>query len=231
LIEYLPTSDNLFFPSEVFIPQKLLKGMGGVYNSRNINVYHYAGQNPVKYYDPNGKILDTLLDAAFIVYDLGVLAVDEIKTGGANRTTNLTALGMDVAFTLIPGATGGGMMVRASVKTAEHVAEKSAVKAGEKTVLHHSEPMFMGGAKKQPLTKLGESEHKQLHKELNQFLETKKDAYGNSMHSKRGNSGATIQQNFTGKERKEAMAEFYKGDGAKFTEAAKDFFSQNPALK
>jgi hypothetical protein len=29
--------------------------MGGVYNAVNLHVYHYAGNNPVKYKDPDGK--------------------------------------------------------------------------------------------------------------------------------------------------------------------------------
>ena len=36
-----------------------LPGMGGIYNTVNLHVYHYAGNNPVKYTDPDGdKILD-----------------------------------------------------------------------------------------------------------------------------------------------------------------------------
>ncbi|WP_461248391.1 RHS repeat-associated core domain-containing protein, partial [Treponema sp. R6D11] len=31
-----------------------LPGMGGVFNVVNLHVYHYAGNNPVKYVDPNG---------------------------------------------------------------------------------------------------------------------------------------------------------------------------------
>ena len=31
-----------------------LPGMGGAYNSVNLNLYHYAGNNPLKYTDPNG---------------------------------------------------------------------------------------------------------------------------------------------------------------------------------
>ena len=32
-----------------------LAGMGGVYNTVNLHLYHYAGNNPVKYTDPDGK--------------------------------------------------------------------------------------------------------------------------------------------------------------------------------
>ena len=32
-----------------------LPGMGGVFNHINGNLYHYAGNNPIKYTDPDGK--------------------------------------------------------------------------------------------------------------------------------------------------------------------------------
>jgi RHS repeat-associated protein len=32
-----------------------LAGMGGVYNTVNLHLYHYAGNNPVKYTDPDGR--------------------------------------------------------------------------------------------------------------------------------------------------------------------------------
>jgi RHS repeat-associated protein len=46
-----------------------LPGMGGVFNYVNMHVYHYAGNNPVKYVDPDGKIFNFLAGAAlgFIV--------------------------------------------------------------------------------------------------------------------------------------------------------------------
>ena len=37
-----------------------LPGMGGIYNTVNFHLYHYAGNNPVKYIDPTGrKIINT----------------------------------------------------------------------------------------------------------------------------------------------------------------------------
>ena len=32
-----------------------LPGMGGVFNTVNLHVYHYSGNNPVKYMDPDGR--------------------------------------------------------------------------------------------------------------------------------------------------------------------------------
>ena len=51
------------------------------------------------------------------------------------------------------------------------------------------------------------------------------------MRPQRGNSGADIRENFTLEERRKALAEFYKGPGAKYKEVAKDFFDQNKDLK
>ena len=34
-----------------------LSGMGGVLNTVNLQVYHYAGNNPVKYVDPDGRFV------------------------------------------------------------------------------------------------------------------------------------------------------------------------------
>ena len=45
--EYLPTGNKK--------KDKNLPGMGGVFNTVNLDVYHYGGNNPIKYLDPNGQ--------------------------------------------------------------------------------------------------------------------------------------------------------------------------------
>jgi len=55
LPEYLPTGVQLYFPEKALDPYKQIKGQGGIFNTPNLNLYHYARLNPVKYNDPDGK--------------------------------------------------------------------------------------------------------------------------------------------------------------------------------
>ena len=48
-----------------------LPGMGGVFNVVNLHLYHYAGNNPVKYTDPDGKDIDTVTETIKLTIDLG----------------------------------------------------------------------------------------------------------------------------------------------------------------
>jgi hypothetical protein len=96
---------------------------------------------------------------------------------------------------------------------------------------HHSDPKFMGGKVNQPLTKIGAKKHQQLHKDLNNHLANYKDGAGSTMRPSSTNSGMKIRDTFSRGDRLQAMADFYKGSGAKYTQAAKDFFKQHPGLK
>ena len=48
-----------------------LPGMGGIYNTVNLHLYHYAGNNPVKYTDPDGRDIETVKETIRIFIDLG----------------------------------------------------------------------------------------------------------------------------------------------------------------
>jgi RHS repeat-associated protein len=99
---------------------------------------------------------------------------------------------------------------------------------------HHSDPKFMEGDPKQKLTTLSQSDHIQLHRDLNTHLETKTKVIKGqtvSMRPKRGNSGATIRGNFSREERLDALAEFYHNNKSKYPDAHADFFAQHPHLQ
>ncbi|EMB37888.1 RHS repeat-associated core domain-containing protein [Treponema denticola ATCC 33521] len=45
-----------------------LPGIGGVFNTVNLHVYHYAGNNPVKYVDPTGRTTEDGAEVTVIIY-------------------------------------------------------------------------------------------------------------------------------------------------------------------
>ena len=65
-----------------------LPGLGGVYNTVNLNLYHYAGNNPVKYTDPNGLSdtapLDLKKEASDIVSEFKIGIVDKFSVSIPN---------------------------------------------------------------------------------------------------------------------------------------------------
>jgi RHS repeat-associated protein len=74
-----------------------LPGMGGVYNYVNLHVYHYAGNNPVKYVDPDGKadIVKIIAGLSFIAGSAGVLVgtvVEDVGTFGVGIINDIPSL-------------------------------------------------------------------------------------------------------------------------------------------
>ncbi|MDH4319592.1 MAG: hypothetical protein OEV64_14485, partial [Desulfobulbaceae bacterium] len=58
LEKYLPNVSDLHTAldaGEKYKPEESLKGMGGVFNASNMNLYHYSALNPVRYTDPDGN--------------------------------------------------------------------------------------------------------------------------------------------------------------------------------
>ena len=99
-------------------------GMGGAYNSVNLNLYHYAGNNPVKYKDPDGKIIETAWDIGFTAVDVGIAIYKSTK--GDN--SGWIDVGIDVAAIIIPGVPAGLSKIDDAVKIA-----KNADKVGNAT--------------------------------------------------------------------------------------------------
>ena len=71
-----------------------LPGMGGVFNVVNLHLYHYAGNNPIKYEDPDGRESGLLTDSDSVPF-AGHSAhyVEVYNSDGSSRGFNLYEVG------------------------------------------------------------------------------------------------------------------------------------------
>ena len=91
------------------------KGEGGIYNSVNLNLYHYAGNNPVKYKDPDGKVIETAWDVVSLLTGVASLVAD-VKAGNVKGAV-IDSLGIvaDTAAVVLPCIPGGaGVAINAA---------------------------------------------------------------------------------------------------------------------
>jgi len=158
------------------------------------------------------------------VAETGTKVVEGARTiEEAARTTEAGAHGVEAAAHT-------GEAARAGEEGAQ--ATKSARR--EPIEGHHSDPKFMGGDPKQPLTDLPRSTHRGeegLHNDLNKFLKERKNELGHDMAPRRGNPGSKVRDNFSREERLRALADFYKKFYDKYPKVAEDFFKQHPHLR
>lgn len=102
---------------------------------------------------------------------------------------------------------------------------------GEKTQNHHSFPKFLGGDNEQILTPMETSRHRTLHKELNEYLKNQtSDDKRYNMFPRKGNSGETIQNNFTNVTRINAAKTFYDSNKWRYWDARFDFYRNNKMI-
>ena len=118
-----------------------LPGMGGIFNTVNLQLYHYAGNNPVKYTDPDGRFLNFVIGAAigFVTSTASEVGARMIQgqsfSDAVNNTfSDNTSLAVICASTAIGSVTSGvsGLAVNAatkSVTTAASLGTKTGVQA------------------------------------------------------------------------------------------------------
>ena len=79
-------------------------------NPQDLNRYAYVRNNPLKYTDPSGHWLDTVVDIVSIT-----MTINEIRQEGLNWKNGLSLVA-DVGSLLLPVVAGGGMVIRAATK-------------------------------------------------------------------------------------------------------------------
>ncbi|WP_139488293.1 RHS repeat-associated core domain-containing protein [Brevibacillus dissolubilis] len=100
---------------------------GQVDNPLTLNRYTYTHNNPLRYVDPTGNVIDTIADIGFVAYDTYQLVSNP-------SWENAGYLALDVAATIVPFATGAGAAARgatAATKGATTVTKKAAAETAE----------------------------------------------------------------------------------------------------
>ncbi len=138
---YDPQLGRFIQPDPLFLAQPSLC----LERARECNLYGYAQNNPLKYTDPTGTIIETLWDVANVAMDVASLAGNVATGNWAGAAVDAAGLAADVAATVLPGVPGGaGTAIKAaraadkandaykSAKRAEKAADN--VKKAEKVV-------------------------------------------------------------------------------------------------
>ncbi|MEM5948951.1 hypothetical protein WKV44_10410 [Spirochaetia bacterium 38H-sp] len=107
--------------------------MGGVYNLVNLQLYHYAGNNPVKYIDPDGRVPFLVVTAAIGAVVGGVAGgiIGGVKSYNETGKVDWKQVGVGAAIGAGTGAVVGATLGAATayVATGSATASTSAVAA------------------------------------------------------------------------------------------------------
>ena len=82
-----------------------------------LNRFSYARNSPMRYTDSTGHWIESAFDIASIIYDVG-----EIAQNGLNWENGLS-LAADIGGLILPGVTGGGLLVRGAAKVLSHAGD------------------------------------------------------------------------------------------------------------
>jgi RHS repeat-associated protein len=96
-----------------------LPGQGGVFNYVNLHVYHYAGNNPVKYVDPDGEASKTIVErqieavvkaGIFLIENKGAIQKIGAGAGKVAQGLGIAALGVGGGAALTVGSGGAAAL-------------------------------------------------------------------------------------------------------------------------
>ncbi len=189
------------------------------------NLYAYVSNSPSNFTDPSGE-MNPLVGACLGGAAFSV--VDDIFSG--RKPTPRSAFEGCLGGLLFFGAGRalGPILKAVAPKLPRLPGVTPRPALAPRYQRHHSDPKFLGGDPKQPLTRVPERTHQKLHRDMNDFLRNRKDSFGNDMAPRRGNSGQRIRQNFSRQERIDALRDFYNQNTNRYPGAARDFFNQHP---
>ena len=115
LADYLPSLEDKVTArqqNKLYIPEHSLPGIGGIFNSRNLSLYGYTHENPVRYTDPDGRVAWVpLLLVGWAVYEVGSAAYDIYNAGQTlsdpKATTAEKTIAVGGAIISVAGPGGG----------------------------------------------------------------------------------------------------------------------------
>ncbi len=106
-----------------------LPGMGGVFNTVNLNLYHYAGNNPVRYVDPDGRmeedisLVDSFLSNADQITAFLFAVCEAVARGKPAVESVLSQKYNDLG--IVDGVVTGFKLVRGDSYTIKQITETS----------------------------------------------------------------------------------------------------------
>lgn len=89
----------------------------------NFGSFVYCGSNPISHKEIDGDVWDTVIDAAFLAYDVGSAIYHGVKGNHEAAKQSLKNVGEDLLFAAIPGATVAVAKGAKILKNADRVAD------------------------------------------------------------------------------------------------------------